>query len=57
MELVTDATSSRIADNKCLGIDKMQRLGAALTSTEMVLFELMRTASHPAFRTIQKIVK
>ena len=57
VELVTDATSSRIASNKCLGIDKMQRLGATLTSTEMVLFELMRTASHPAFRTIQQIVK
>lgn len=57
VEVVTDATASRIPGNKGLGIDKMQRLGATLTSTEMILFELMRTASHPAFRAIQKIVK
>ena len=57
VELVTDATSSRFAHNKRLGVDKMQRLGATLTSTEMVLFELLGTAAHPAFRSIQQIVK
>ncbi len=57
VELVTDATSSRIAGNKTVGVARMQALGAGLTSTEMALFELMRTAAHPAFRTIQGIVK
>ena len=57
VELVTDATGSRIASNKPLGIGKMQSHGAVLTSTEMCLFELMRVATHPAFRTIQQIVK
>jgi nicotinamidase-related amidase len=57
VELVADATSSRIPGNKTVGMAKMQALGAGLTSTEMALFELMRTAAHPAFRTIQGIVK
>ena len=57
VELVTDATSSRTSANRNLAIEKMQHGGVGLTSTEMVLFELMGTATHPAFRDIQKIIK
>ncbi len=57
VELVADATSSRTAANRDLAIAKMQHAGVGLTSTEMVLFELMGTATHPAFRDIQKIIK
>jgi nicotinamidase-related amidase len=57
VEVVTDAVSSRFAHNKDVGLKKMKSCGVALTSTEMVLFELMRTAEHSAFRDIQQIVK
>lgn len=57
VQVVTDAVSSRIAENKQIGLDRMQKAGATLTSTEMALFELLRTAEGEQFKAITKIVK
>jgi hypothetical protein len=43
--------------NREIGIEKMRDEGALLASTEMVLFELIRTAEDPKFKEIFKIVK
>ncbi len=55
--LVADAVSSRTVLNREIGIRKMCDEGARLASTEMVLFELIRSADDPKFREIFKIVK
>lgn len=52
-----DAVSSRTKANKNLGLMRMQQSGAILTSTEMILFELMRSAKHPSFKDISKLLK
>lgn len=57
VEVVADAVSSRAASNKQIALDRIKAAGAHLTSVEMVLFELMKTADHPAFRDMLKIVK
>jgi len=57
VHLVTDAVSSRTPENRQVGIDAIKSAGAHLTSTEMVLFELLRTAADPKFKDIFKIVK
>jgi nicotinamidase-related amidase len=57
VHLVTDAVSSRTPANRDVGIAAMKSAGAHLTSTEMVLFELLRTAADPRAREIFKIVK
>lgn len=57
VEVVADAVSSRAASNKQIALKRIKAAGARLTSVEMVLFELMRTADHPAFRDMLKIVK
>lgn len=57
VHLVTDAVSSRALENCQVGIDAMKSAGAMLTSTEMVLFELLRTAADPKAKEIFKIVK
>ncbi len=57
VHLVADAVSSRTVMNREIGIEKMRDEGALLTSTEMVLFELIRTAEDPKFKEIFKIVK
>lgn len=57
VEVVVDAVSSRTAANRKLGIEKMQSLGASLTSVEMVLFELMETSKHPKFRDVSALIK
>jgi hypothetical protein len=48
---------SPFVDNKQLALTCVQAAGAHLTSVEMILFDLMRTAEHPAFREMLKIVK
>jgi nicotinamidase-related amidase len=55
--LVADAISSRTPENREIGINAMKSAGAHLTSTEMVLFELLRTAADSKAREIFKIVK
>ncbi len=57
VHLVADAVSSRTVLNREIGIEKMRDEGARLASTEMVLFELIRTADDPKFKEIFKIVK
>jgi len=54
---VADAVSSRTLANRQIGLARMQSLGAQITSTEMLLFELMKTADHPQFREIAKLVR
>jgi nicotinamidase-related amidase len=51
------AVSSRIKSNKKIGLHNMEKAGANITSTEMILFELMKTASNSNFRQISKLLK
>ena len=55
--LVADAVSSRTAGNREIGIQKLLAAGAILTSTEMALFELLKTATDPKAKDIFKIIK
>jgi nicotinamidase-related amidase len=57
VHLLTDCISSRTAENRRVGLDKMQRSGALPSSTELALFELMRDARHEQFKAIQKLIK
>jgi nicotinamidase-related amidase len=55
--VVADAVSSRTALNRRLGLEKMERSGAWVTSTEMALFELVERAGTPEFKAIQGLVR
>jgi nicotinamidase-related amidase len=57
VEVVSDAVSSRTPANKLVGLERIRAAGARITSVEMALFELMRTADHAAFRDILRIVR
>ncbi|WP_461606517.1 isochorismatase family protein [Aeromonas rivipollensis] len=57
VSLVVDAVSSRTAANRDLAISQLAARGAALTSVEMCLFDLMGDCRHPAFRQILALVK
>ena len=55
--LVADAVSSRSLENKKVGIEAITRCGAQITSVEMALFEMLRTAEGDEFKQIINIVK
>ena len=57
VHLLTDAITSRSAENRRVGLSKMERAGAIPSSVELALFELMRDAGHEQFKAIQKLIK
>jgi isochorismate hydrolase len=55
--LGVDATSSRMEDNKLTALNELRAQGVHLVGTEMILFSLLKSANHPAFKTIAKLIK
>jgi nicotinamidase-related amidase len=56
VQVPLDAVSSRTEENKRVGLHKMERAGAVLTSVEAALFELLGRAGSDEFRTVQKLI-
>ena len=55
--VVTDACSSRTERNRDAAFDRLAAAGAELVTTEMVMFEWLRSADHPAFREMLPLIK
>ena len=55
--VVTDACSSRTERNRDAAFDRLAGAGAELVTTEMVAFEWLRSAEHPAFHEVQALIK
>jgi nicotinamidase-related amidase len=57
VDIVADAVSSRTLANKQIALRRLTAQGANITLTEMALFELLKTADHPKFKKIAKLIK
>ncbi len=55
--VVTDACASRSDRNRDAAFDRLAGSGAELVTTEMVAFEWLRSADHPAFKDVQGLIK
>jgi nicotinamidase-related amidase len=55
--VVTDACGSRTERNRDAAFDRLAGAGAELVTTEMVAFEWLRSAEHPAFAQVLQLVK
>ena len=55
--VAADAVSSRTKENRQIALDRMRDEGAAIACTEMVLFELLKTAKHEKFRELARLIK
>ncbi len=55
--VVSDACGSRSESEYFSGLDCMREFGAKIKTTEMVLFELLKTSKHTNFKEIQKLIK
>ncbi len=55
--VVTDACSSRTERNRDAAFDRLAGAGAELVTTEMVAFEWLRSAEHPAFKAALALIK
>jgi nicotinamidase-related amidase len=55
--VVGDACGSRRDDSHACALARMRDAGAAVVTTEMAVFELMRTADAPAFRAMSRLIR
>jgi nicotinamidase-related amidase len=52
VHVASDAVASRTEWNWKVGLERMRAAGAVISSTEMVIYELMRTSSSAAFKEL-----
>jgi len=55
--VVADAIGSRAPQSREIALSRMASHGAEIVTTEMVLFEWLRSAEHPQFRTVSKLIR
>lgn len=55
--VIKDACASRETDEFKAGINLMEKEGAKIVTTEMVIFELLKSAKHPNFKEVQALIK
>ena len=55
--MVSDATSSRKEENWKVALERMRQVGVVVTSTEMVIYELLQRAGTEEFRAVLPLVK
>lgn len=55
--VVTDACSSRTERNRDAAFDRLAGAGAELVTTEMVVFEWLRSAEVPQFKAMHALIK
>ena len=55
--VVADAVGSRRPENRKAALRRLERAGAEVVTTEMVIFEWLGTAEDPAFKSVISLVK
>ena len=57
VHLVADGISSRHAFNVDLAVNQLRASGVSISSSESILFQIMKSAEHPQFKAISNLVK
>jgi nicotinamidase-related amidase len=57
VHLAVDAVTSRSGINREVGLRRLERAGAVISSTEMIIFELLNRAGTPEFRAALPLLK
>ena len=57
VHVVRDAISSRTIDNRDIAVERMRASGVTITSTEMVIYELLKKARTAEFKSALALVK
>jgi nicotinamidase-related amidase len=57
VHVASDAVASRTEWNWKIGLDRMRAAGAVISSTEMMIYELMRSSTTPAFKQLLPYLK
>ena len=55
--VVKDAVASRTKGNYLNGLEQMKDMGAVITNTETIVFDLLKQAGTSEFKTMSKLIK
>src|SRR5690349_14572845 len=56
VHIVADCVLSRVAEDRTFALKRLEKMGCVVTSSENVLFKLIRDKNHPKFDDIRKLV-
>ncbi len=57
VHVASDAVSARTDWNRRLGLERMERAGCVISSTEMMMYELLRRSGTAQFKQILPFIK
>lgn len=57
VHVVRDAVASRTIENRDVGLGLIERAGAAITSTEVVVFDLLQKAGGDDFKALSRLIR
>ncbi|HJN13998.1 MAG TPA: hydrolase [Armatimonadota bacterium] len=57
VQIVDDAVASRSPADRAIGVERMRQAGCTITSTEMLMYEILQRAGTDEFRAVLKLVK
>lgn len=56
IHLVADCSMSRTQEDRLLAFKRLQQLGCFVTTSESVIFKLMKDKNHPKFDVVRKFI-
>jgi len=57
VQVIADAVDSRSEQNKQIALNRLAANGIVISSTEMLLFEFLRTSEHPQFKVLSALIR
>jgi nicotinamidase-related amidase len=57
VHIAADAVCSRTRENWQIGLDRMERAGAVISSAEMAVYELLAKSGTPEFKAILPLLR
>jgi nicotinamidase-related amidase len=57
VHVIADATSSRSVEDRDIALQRLSQSGVVISSTEMVIYELMEKAGTSEFKKVLKLIK
>lgn len=56
VHVAADCVLSRTSEDRILALNRLEKMGCIITSSENVLFKLIKDKNHPKFNDIRKLV-
>lgn len=57
VHIVADCTTSRSVEDRCLAFQRLRQIGCLITTSENIIFKLLRGKNNPKFTEIRKLVQ